>query len=460
MAQESPAQSNEPLSERELEILKLVATGASNKQIASALSISPNTVKVHLRNVFGKIGANSRTEASMIAIRGGWVDIPSQFNEIESSIPDVDLDEALEVGSVSNSVDAESPNEIPNLEPGRKWLVSAGILVIISIIGFIILRAAIPTQSNQNDLPTPDNQVVSTPQWLFENVLKTARTSLAVAVYRGNIYIIGGASDSNVPLSTVEIYNPETNTWSTGQDKPIPTSKVSAVTIGGLIFVPGGETANHKPSNILEAYNPESDSWENRSTLPYSVASYAIAAYEGKMYVFGGWDGQKHLTNVLEYDPETDEWVVISNLPEPRSNAAATSTDEAIYVIGGENENGPLASVLKYFPNQSSSNHEETWGQHIPLPEPRAGVGATSTSSIILVVGGTNDYQTPLPSLILFPQDEEWQELALPAEIWGNMGVGMSQTTLYAFGGSINGIPTDKMLRYQVLYTIAIPYVR
>ncbi len=68
---------NNGLSDRELEVLHLVATGASNKEIALALSISQNTVKVHLRNIFSKTGATSRTEAAMYAVRLGLVKTPA-----------------------------------------------------------------------------------------------------------------------------------------------------------------------------------------------------------------------------------------------------------------------------------------------------------------------------------------------------------------------------------------------
>src|SRR5215831_18923080 len=63
------------ISEREREILRLVATGATNQQIAYQLNISINTVKVHLRNIFGKIGVASRTEATVFAVRSGLVQI-------------------------------------------------------------------------------------------------------------------------------------------------------------------------------------------------------------------------------------------------------------------------------------------------------------------------------------------------------------------------------------------------
>ena len=59
----------EPLTERELEVLELVAAGLGNKEVASRLGISEHTVKFHMASIMGKLGAGSRTEAVTLAIR-------------------------------------------------------------------------------------------------------------------------------------------------------------------------------------------------------------------------------------------------------------------------------------------------------------------------------------------------------------------------------------------------------
>ena len=57
----------------EIEVLRMIAEGLGNKEIASKLRISDHTVKFHISSIFAKLGASSRTEAVTIGIRGGMI---------------------------------------------------------------------------------------------------------------------------------------------------------------------------------------------------------------------------------------------------------------------------------------------------------------------------------------------------------------------------------------------------
>jgi DNA-binding NarL/FixJ family response regulator len=61
------------LTERELEVLRLVTAGLRNKEIAAQLGISENTAKFHLKNILGKLHAESRTEVAARAVREGLI---------------------------------------------------------------------------------------------------------------------------------------------------------------------------------------------------------------------------------------------------------------------------------------------------------------------------------------------------------------------------------------------------
>ena len=65
---------DDTLTERETEILRLVATGTSNKIIADRLHLSEATVKGHMKNILSKLGANDRTHAVTIAMKRGFLD--------------------------------------------------------------------------------------------------------------------------------------------------------------------------------------------------------------------------------------------------------------------------------------------------------------------------------------------------------------------------------------------------
>jgi NarL family two-component system response regulator LiaR len=67
------ASPQEQLSEREVEVLKLVAKGHSNQMIAEQLIISPKTAKTHVSNILSKLGLASRTQAAVYALKVGFV---------------------------------------------------------------------------------------------------------------------------------------------------------------------------------------------------------------------------------------------------------------------------------------------------------------------------------------------------------------------------------------------------
>ena len=71
-----PPSATEPLTQRELQVLQLVAQGLPNKGIARRLGITENTAKFHVASLCGKLGASSRTEAVTIAAAEGIATIP------------------------------------------------------------------------------------------------------------------------------------------------------------------------------------------------------------------------------------------------------------------------------------------------------------------------------------------------------------------------------------------------
>jgi DNA-binding NarL/FixJ family response regulator len=63
------------LTTRELDVLRLVGVGMANKEIAAELEISERTARTHVSNILGKLGVSSRTQAALLAVREGLVDV-------------------------------------------------------------------------------------------------------------------------------------------------------------------------------------------------------------------------------------------------------------------------------------------------------------------------------------------------------------------------------------------------
>lgn len=73
-----------PLTERELEVLAMIAEGKSNKETAAALQISDQTVKNHISHIFAKLNVNDRTSAVLLAVNRGWIKGTAQHARVNT----------------------------------------------------------------------------------------------------------------------------------------------------------------------------------------------------------------------------------------------------------------------------------------------------------------------------------------------------------------------------------------
>jgi len=443
------------LSERELEILRLIATGASNKDIARRLFISTNTVKVHLRNIFGKIRVASRTEAAMYAVRIGLVQSPTSKASGEVGLARPDLENSLHNSEANAQLAYPHAEVTPQPVRGLRG-VSIVVLIVVLVtligVGIVLVRQPIMLAGVTN-LPSP----TPIPRWQKLKSLPSARYGLAAVAYENQIYAIGGETSHSV-TGEVESYDLANDTWLKRSSKPLPVTDVGAVVIGGKVYVPGGRTASGAVTNVLDIYDPRQDTWIQGAHLPVAISGYAIAAFEGRLYLFGGWDGQHYFRSVYIYNLGNDEWTEGAPMPTPRTFAGAATAAGKIYVMGGKNEKGLLSVNEVYTPSLDGSG-SSPWQNGTSLPEPRAAMGVTVVADLIYIMGG--EVGGGSPSLEYIQGDgKSWQNFETPVELGKFLSLITSGTQLYALGGIDRGKPQSTNMTYKAIFTILLPVIK
>lgn len=429
---------NKELSEREHEILRLVATGASNKEISRQLSISENTTKVHLRNIFGKLGVMSRTEATLYAIREGWVDHPAAVN----------------VPSPAPETITPAP---PTVNLWRRWAIISAVALAVGVVGSIALsfQQQPPTASAS---PSPALASTST-RWKARAAMPTARANLAVTAYDNKIYAIGGEGTDRTSAAN-ERYDPATDAWEQLAPKPTAVTEVDAAAIRGRVYVPGGRLASGGVTNALEAYDPIANAWELRAAMPIALSAYALVAFEGKLYIFGGWDGERYIASVYEYDPEADAWRERTAMPTARGFAGAVIAGGKIFVLGGFDGKQALAVNEQYAPDRDEGA-QTPWTARRALPSPRYAMGAANVADFIYVIGGKGNESATLNSMQYLYQSDSWNVFeSAVSQVWSNVGMAAVQTHLYTVGGRLGKDLTNQNYAYQAIFTINFPPVR
>jgi DNA-binding CsgD family transcriptional regulator/N-acetylneuraminic acid mutarotase len=439
----------EQLTEREKELLQLVATGVTNREVARRLGISVNTVKVHLRNIYTKIGAESRTEATMIAVREGWVVVEG------TEAPAAKSDETAE----SSEIITPPLPPLPRLK--RAMLIVALLFVAVGVA--TTWPRSSPQASNGVDLIVDQppgesaNTLSEAPEssWHEQAQMPTRRAYLALAAVEGRIFAIAGQTSEGTATritAATEIYDPVENLWTRGSDKPIPVTYVSAIAIGTDVYIPGGCDAEGTPMNAFEVYDVLTDSWREASRLPKPRCAYALATLDDMIYLFGGWDGQRYVATVFVYDPQMDKWTEKASMDTEWGFAAAASLKDRIYVVGGYDGERELITCMIYDPAA------ETWEECTSLSVGRGGLGLVNLSDQLYAVGGGG-----WTSYLTFnerynPSSDTWSTVDTPiGGEWRGPGVVMLANSIYAIGGRSSDYLSSNQMYEPLSFRILLP---
>jgi len=433
---------NNALSDRELEILRLLSQGKSNKQIAADLFISVNTVKVHVSNIYEKIGVSSRTEATLYALEKGLAIKPLKFSDDNQNLNEILVD--------GTKNDNDFPISKKTIKHRKLLTVSLSLLLIFSF-GYLLSSLFFKTSS-----PT-ENAMDYMTRWQELDQMPFQRSRFASALYNNEFYLIGGESETGI-TNRVDIFNPTTQIWRLGKSKLTPVKNVSAAIINDRIYIPGGETQGGVYTDKLEVYDLITDTWGEKARLPIKISSYSMAIYEGNLYIFGGRNQTGILDTVFLYDPVIDKWLSLPSMESSVENSTAVEFHGSIFVIGGADQHGYTRKVRSIKP-VNYQTAEFIWMNETELPAQYNWVSAYSISDLIFVIAKDKNGNTGL----LQYSDSEKQWLAssqsAPIRIDSNGGGVISEGFIYLFGGEKNGKPQNRIVRYQATYLISIPNI-
>jgi DNA-binding CsgD family transcriptional regulator len=452
------------ISERELEILRLVATGATNQQIAQQLNISINTVKVHLRNIFGKIGAASRTEATVYAIRSGLVMVSGEGEATEPALPfltpssdDPDPTDLAEVdlAALPLAAPAGGPGvAIPPAPASRRGglarggLVAAGLAVVAVVVAVLLIRNAPVPTPDPTALVAAPTQVGPNARWFSRAPLPNPRSAFALAAFdlERELYAIGGIADGAIS-GAVDRYDPASDLWVSLTEKPTPVSHAGAVALRGKIYVPGGEDGAGHVRDTLDIFDPRQGDWEQGPALPAARSRYALVAWEGRIYLIGGWDGTAVRGEVFIFDPETAKWSDGQPLGTPRRNAGAVISGGRLYVVGGEGSSGPLRDAVQLEPGGAGG---AGWGGIAPLPRPMAAPAMVAPVSTVLVFDATAREGFQYDQVA-----DAWLAITIPPE--ATLGTAAQlNSSIYFVADPATGAP-GALGEYLAVYTVFLP---
>jgi N-acetylneuraminic acid mutarotase len=210
---------------------------------------------------------------------------------------------------------------------------------------------------------------------------------MAVAELGGKIYVLGGYPANRVTVTTVQVYDVATDSWTLGPPLPGPVNHTTAVSANGKLYVLGGQSSAAGGGPFVDSVfelDPALGEWVLKAPMPRARGGGAAAVVDGLIYMVGG--RPPHGQDFAVYDPTADTWTVLPDLPTGRNHIAAGAIEGKIYVVGGRFGSGfssDMTDLVEVFDPAASS-----WSTEAPMPTIRGGINAAVMNGCLHIFGG------------------------------------------------------------------------
>lgn len=211
--------------------------------------------------------------------------------------------------------------------------------------------------------------------WQTLAPMPSARQEISTAVLDGKVFVIAGYDVNGASTSTVQVYNPNTNSWIFAQSIPIANNHNSAAVAAGKLYTFGGV------SNRVFAYDPLNDVWSEVAPMNFMHGgTAAVGVFNDKIYVAGGTGGSQ--TELEVYDPATNSWTPLASMSIPRNHTGGAFIDGKFYIVGGRDSASAPTALERYDPATNA------WTSRAPMPTGRSGIAVAAVNGELWVFGG------------------------------------------------------------------------
>jgi hypothetical protein len=248
----------------------------------------------------------------------------------------------------------------------------------------------------------------ATNSWSNAGSLKSARTNAtATMLPDGRVLVAGGETaqgGGGTALSSAEIYNPATNSWSDAGTMTATRVNASATLLAdGRVLVVGGATSDDPTSALTsaEVYNPATNSWSSAGDMTAARTSGTTTMLsDGRVLAVGGDIGCNPTASL--YDPATNNWSPAAAPSSPHSGQTATRLpDGRVLVAGGEAGPGDTGNLLARA--ESYNPKTNSWAASSALSSGRAGTTATLLpNGQVVFIGGADATGAPIAAVEQF----------------------------------------------------------